>query len=206
MRSLILCFILAGTPKIISGQEVCSDDNPACASETGVATLEVYETDCAPEISVYSGASSVDFGSLQKPGSGSSGEMTLNPVDGSIQRTGVTPAQGRSPAFGMLQVDPPGCIRCAVEVVDRQNRTRTLEHESEPGARILFAIKMAEYRSWRGWWWGMEYLNSHWGVSPTPSDPSPWVRYRLGGTISGITSDSPEGTYTGAISVSLWCN
>ena len=138
MRFLIFCFILAGVAKVASGQD-CSVDNPdACETAVeGIARLEVLDEECEIKVTVNSD-NGVDFGTLQKPGSGSSGGgMTLNPVDESrVTFGGVKSVSGSSlPGLETLIVDYVNCNGlCGIEII---STPEVLEHGVEPEKPLI---------------------------------------------------------------------
>ncbi len=193
MRILTILNMLLGISEIASGQAA-----PSCDPNTDVcnffATLNI-ENNCRTEVVVSSDA--LDFGVLNKPESGVSGWMELDPESGNRYRSRITYGS-ETYQFGKFSVKGPGCRRCFIR---RARPTRTLEHEDGPET-IEFAGKVA-YSDDDINWESTSIYGFGW-ISPPGSDQR--LRHiRVGGIISGITSDTRSGTYTGKIFFNVLC-
>ena len=186
MRIPAILIVLLGISEIASGQAA-----PSCTPNTNVcnffATLNI-ENNCRTELVVSSDA--LDFGILNKPESGVSGWMELDPESGNRYRSRITYGS-ETFQFGKFSVRGPGCRRYFIAL----GRLETLEHEDGPET-IEFAGKVA-YSDDDINWRSTSIGGFGWVSRPGMHISRRYIR--VCGIISGITSDTRSGTYTGEI-------
>ncbi len=204
MRMLTVLLVLMRVSEVAAGQSInnCYDDGKICDI---TAVLEIGKTSaCSYEIRAVSDLS---FGGLYKPKLGLSGTMTLSARRGSTKDvTGVTLDSADPPQRGEFVVVASGdCRQCNLF---SRGWSDALKHEDNPEETINYESQ-----------WSNQFFSLSLDGFPTPLEGEPFysqgifpaggeyrATYWFGGTISGITSESPLGEYTGTISFMLLCS
>ena len=200
MRMLTVLLVLMRISEVAAGQSInnCYDDGKICDI---TAVLEIGKTSaCSYEIRAVSDLS---FGGLYKPKPGLSGTMTLSPNRGSTKDvTGVTLDSADPPRRGELSVVASGGCSCSLFSKGWSN---VLTHEDEPEETITYESQYSNPFSS-----GFDFATPAEGelfFQIVVSAGTEWNwPFWFGGTISGITSESPLGEYTGTISLMLLCS
>lgn len=161
-------------------------------SVSAALTVTTYSPICA-----ISAASSLSYGSWYRPLSAGSGGVTVSTTTGSVTTSGGVESAGGSAHRASFTVTATHAASVNVSVSPPSSL-------SGPGGSLSHSVPFMQWRnSTTNSWSGSSSLTA----SPTPPGQraTRTSYYRLGGTVSGITTTTPLGTYTGTMTISVSC-
>ncbi|MCY4205136.1 MAG: hypothetical protein OXE92_05355 [Bacteroidetes bacterium] len=158
------------------------------ATVTATISLSAPSPTCT-----LSGSSSLDYGTVEKPGSGS-GSITIAATTGAVT-TSLTRSGAPKPGQARLQGSNVANYSVSREFPD--DLTKSSDKLSYSGTWAQSASSSSSYTAISG----ASYSGTAGGAG------TQFDRYfRFGGTISGIDLNDANGTYTGTITTTATCN